>query len=66
MKAAELRKMKREELIKKVDELKMELLRLRFRNKIEKLKNPNIIRQTRRDIARILTILREKELRGEE
>ncbi len=66
MKAAELRKMKKEELIKKVDELKMELLRLRFRNKIEKLKNPNIIRQTRRDIARILTILREKELRGEE
>ncbi len=66
MKAAELRKMKREELIKKAEELKMELLRLRFRNKIEKLKNPNIIRQTRRDIARILTILREKELRGEE
>ncbi len=66
MKAAELRKMKREELIKKVEELKMELLRLRFRNRIEKLKNPNVIRQTRRDIARILTILREKELRGEE
>ncbi len=66
MKTAELRKMKREELIKKVEELKTELLRLRFRNRIEKLKNPNVIRQTRRDIAKILTILREKELRGEE
>ncbi len=66
MKTAELRKMKREELIKRVEELKTELLRLRFRNRIEKLKNPNVIRQTRRDIARILTILREKELRGEE
>ncbi len=66
MKTAELRKMRREELIKKVEELKTELLRLRFRNRIEKLKNPNVIRQTRRDIARILTILREKELRGEE
>jgi len=66
MKASELRKMKKEELLKKVDELKMELLRLRFKNRIEKLKNPNIIRQTRRDIARILTIIREKELRGEE
>ena len=66
MKTAELRKMKREELIKRVEELKTELLRLRFRNRIEKLKNPNVIRQTRRDIAKILTILREKELRGEE
>ena len=66
MKANELRKLKKEELLKKVDELKMELLKLRFKNKIEKLKNPNVIRQTKRDIARILTIIREKELRGEE
>ncbi len=66
MKANELRKLKKEELLKKVDELKMELMRLRFKNKIEKLKNPNVIRQTKRDIARILTIIREKELRGEE
>ncbi len=66
MKANELRKLKKEELLKKVEELKMELLRLRFKNKIEKLKNPNVIRQTKRDIARILTIIREKELRGEE
>ncbi len=66
MKANELRKLKKEELLKKVDELKMELMRLRFKNKIERLKNPNVIRRTKKDIARVLTIIREKELRGEE
>lgn len=65
MKAAELRKMKIEELRKKVDEMKMELLRLRFQQKISGLDNPMAIRNLRRDIARVLTVIREKELRGE-
>ncbi len=65
MKAAELRKMKIEELRKKVDELKMELLKLRFQQKISGLDNPMAIRNLRKDIARVLTVIREKELRGE-
>ncbi len=65
MKAGELRKLKPEELRKKADELKMELLKLRFQQKISGLDDPMKIRNTRRDIARVLTILREKELRGE-
>jgi len=65
MKAAELRKMKLEELKKKVDEMKMELLKLRFQQKISGLDNPMAIRNLRRDIARVLTVIREKELRGE-
>ena len=65
MKAAELRKMKIEELKKKADELKMELLKLRFKQKISGLDNPMAIRKLRRDIARVLTVIREKELRGE-
>ncbi len=65
MKAAELRKMKIEELRKKADELKMELLKLRFKQKISGLDNPMAIRKLRRDIARVLTVIREKELRGE-
>jgi len=65
MKAKELRKLKTEELKKRADELKMELLKLRFQQKISGLEDPMKIRNTRRDIARVLTVLREKELRGE-
>jgi len=65
MKAEELRKLKVEELKKKADELKMELLKLRFQQKISGLDNPMAIRNLRKDIARVLTVLREKELRGE-
>ncbi len=65
MKAVELRKLKVEELRKKADELKMELLKMRFQQKISGLDNPMAIRNLRRDVARVLTVLREKELRGE-
>ncbi|NPA40959.1 MAG: 50S ribosomal protein L29 [Aquificae bacterium] len=65
MKASELRKLKIEELRKKADELKMELLKLKFQQKIAGLDNPMAIRNLRRDIARVLTVIREKELRGE-
>ena len=65
MKANELRKLTVDELRKKVDEMKMKLLRLRFKQKVAGLDNPMEIRNLRRDIARALTIIREKELRGE-
>ncbi|WP_457599871.1 50S ribosomal protein L29 [Hydrogenivirga sp.] len=65
MKAAELRKLKVEELKKKADELKMELLKLKFQQKISGLDNPMAVRNLRKDIARVLTVIREKELRGE-
>ncbi len=65
MKAEELRKLKVDELKKKADELKMELLKLRFQQRISGLDNPMAIRNLRKDIARVLTVLREKELRGE-
>lgn len=65
MKASELRRMKLEELKKRAEELKMELLKLRFKQKISGLDNPMAIRKMRRDVARVLTVMREKELRGE-
>ncbi|MDQ7038326.1 MAG: 50S ribosomal protein L29 [Aquificota bacterium] len=65
MKASELRKLSVEELKKKVDEWKMELLKLRFKKQIQGLENPMAIRNLKRDIARALTVIREKELRGE-
>jgi|UniRef100_A0A7C2ZI78 large subunit ribosomal protein L29 len=65
MKAKDLKKLGLQDLIKKEEELRRELLRLRFKKKVEGLPNPMQIRNTRRDLARVLTLIREKELRGE-
>jgi large subunit ribosomal protein L29 len=45
-----------------VTELQEEQFRLRFRSATETLESPLRLREVRRDIARVLTILREKEL----
>uniref|UniRef100_A0A7V5XGT8 Large ribosomal subunit protein uL29 n=1 Tax=Thermodesulfobacterium geofontis TaxID=1295609 RepID=A0A7V5XGT8_9BACT len=62
MKAHELRELSIPELKEKLSQLREELFNLRFQKTIHKLENPMRIRQVKRDIARILTILREKEL----
>ncbi len=61
----DLRKKSIKELEKLVDEMKMELLRLRFKKQVQGLENPMEIRKLKRNIARVLTVIREKELRGE-
>ncbi|WP_340689785.1 50S ribosomal protein L29 [Hydrogenobacter thermophilus] len=66
MKADELRKLSIKDLRKKEEELRRELLRLRFKKKVEGLPNIMAIRNTRKALARVLTVIREKELRGEE
>lgn len=65
MKVQELRKLSLQDLRKKEEELRRELLRLRFKKKVEGLPNIMSIRNTKRELARVLTIIREKELRGE-
>jgi len=50
-----------EEIRHKVHELNEELFNLRFRNSVKQLDNPLRIREVRRDLARMLTILREHE-----
>jgi large subunit ribosomal protein L29 len=62
MKAEELRKLTDDELKEKLVELKKKLMNLRFQNAIGGLEKPSDIRATKKDIARILTILREREL----
>lgn len=62
MKANEIRKMSSEELNKKVIELKNELFNLRFRLATGQLDNPSSIKSVKRDIARVKTIIREREL----
>ncbi len=61
MRATEFREMGVEELRRKLAELRDELLKLRLRRGAEELPNPLRLRILRRDIARGLTVLREKE-----
>ena len=62
MKANEIRKMSSEDLNKKVIELKNELFNLRFRLATGQLDNTSSIKSVKRDIARVKTIIREREL----
>ncbi len=68
MKPDEIRRMSREERIRKLNELRLELMKLKMQARIGTLTDTARIRNIRRDIARILTIMREEELgieRGE-
>ncbi len=62
MKAKELRMLSDEELRRKEKELREELFNLRFQHAIGQLTNTARISQVKREIARIKTILREREL----
>lgn len=61
MKAKDLRELTTNELNNKIDELRRELFNLKFQQTTHQLKNPSRIKIVRREIARILTILKEKE-----
>jgi large subunit ribosomal protein L29 len=56
-----MRDMSPDEIRARVAELREELFNLRFRNSMKQLDNPLKIRSGRREMARLLTVLREKE-----
>jgi large subunit ribosomal protein L29 len=62
MKASELHQLSVDDLKAKLVELAEERFRLRFRSATESIQNPMQFRHLRRDIARIKTILRAREL----
>ncbi|NLY11704.1 MAG: 50S ribosomal protein L29 [Firmicutes bacterium] len=62
MKASEIRALSNEELQKKLDDLKEELFNLRFQSVTGQLDNPMRIKEVRKDIARVKTIMRERVL----
>lgn len=64
MKPNEIRDMSVDDLKTKIDELTRERFNLRFRSATESIDNPMRFRDLRRDIARMQTILREKEANG--
>ena len=61
MKASELRTKTSEELEAMLKDLKTELFTLRFQNAINQLENPHKIADTKKDIARVMTIIAEKK-----
>ncbi|HET6714197.1 MAG TPA: 50S ribosomal protein L29 [Actinomycetota bacterium] len=64
-KAAELRELPDDELLVRVDAAKEELFNLRFQLATGQLDNPTRIREVRREVARIATVLREREIEAE-
>lgn len=62
MKAHELRDLSDSELDLKIRELREELFNYRFRHAVHQLDNPMALRTARRNLARALTIKREREL----
>lgn len=60
-----LRELTVEELEDRREQLREEQFRLRFRAATTQLENPMLVRDIRRDIARINTVLRERQLSGE-
>ena len=61
MKADKVREMSSEELTAKERELSEQLFKLRFQKSIGQLDNALKIRETRRDIARVKTVLRQRK-----
>ena len=64
MKASELRTLSQAELDAKLLELKKELFNLRFQQAINQLDNPLRISAVRKDIARVMTVIRDMQLNG--
>jgi large subunit ribosomal protein L29 len=64
MKAEDIREWDETEITARIKELREEQFRLRFQSATMELENPRVLRSIRRDIARLKTILRERELAG--
>ncbi|MDR0788422.1 MAG: 50S ribosomal protein L29 [Gemmatimonadota bacterium] len=65
MKTDEIRDMTSDDITARVGQLQEELFRLRFRRATVELDNPILLRTLRKDIARLKTVLRERELSSE-
>ena len=64
MKGKEVRELTDQEIADRIEQLQEERFRLRFRSGTQQLENPILLRTIRRDIARLKTAQRERELNG--
>ena len=60
MKSAEIKDMSVQDLIERIDAEKAKLAQLKVQHAVSPIENPSLIMKSRRDIARMLTILRQK------
>ena len=65
MKPAEIREMTDGEIRERIEQLQEERFRLRFRSATQQLENPMLLRNLRRDISRLKTVQRERELQNQ-
>ncbi len=65
MKASEIKDLSNKDLNTKLSELKAELFHLRFQHAINQLDNPNRIKAVKKDIARVMTVMRENEQKAD-
>ena len=65
MTANEIRKMTTEDIVKKIEEKKEELFNLRFKQSTGTLEKPARLHELRKDVARLKTILKEREVKEE-
>ena len=61
VKAATMRDQSVDEITARIAELREDLFNLRFRNSMKQLDNPLKIRESRREMARLITVLKQKE-----
>lgn len=64
MKASEIREKSQLELQKELSDLKSELFKLRFQLATNQLENPMKLKDVKKSIARVKTIIREREVKG--
>jgi large subunit ribosomal protein L29 len=62
MYASEIREMTDEKLLDEIEDLKEAMFKLRLQDASGQLENQNVLKETRRDIARLKTVLRERQL----
>ena len=62
MKTSEIRELTTQEILERIDNEKTSLVRMKLNHAITPLDNPNKIKETRGNIARLLTELRKREL----
>ena len=60
MKSAEIKDMSIQDLTERIEAEKAKLAQLKVQHAVSPVENPSVIQKTRRDIARMLTILRQK------
>lgn len=60
MKSSEVREFSTQDLVERIEAEKGNLARMKMNHSVSPLENPNKIKESRRDIARMLTILRQR------